>query len=61
MKAPLSWIKDYVDIDVSVEELKNKLFSCGFEVEEVIEVAKEITGVVVAKILQTEPHPMPIN
>lgn len=57
MKAPLSWIKDYVDIDVSVEELKNKLFSCGFEVEEVIEVAKEITGVVVAKILQTEPHP----
>ena len=29
MKAPLSWLKDYVDIDVSAQELADKLFSCG--------------------------------
>ena len=32
MKLPLYWLNDYVDIsDISVEDLKNKLFSCGFE------------------------------
>ena len=40
MKAPLSWIKDYVDIDVSAEELQTKLFGCGFEVEELYEIGK---------------------
>ena len=34
MLAPLSWLKDYVDIDVTPKELEEKLFSCGFEVEE---------------------------
>ena len=40
MIAPLSWLKDYVDIDVTPKELEEKLFSCGFEVEELIEVGK---------------------
>ena len=35
MKVPLSWLKDYVDIGVTEKELEEKLFSCGFEVEEV--------------------------
>ena len=34
MKVPFSWLKEYVDIDISPEELQEKLFSCGFEVEE---------------------------
>ena len=42
MKVPFSWLKDYVDIDISAEELQEKLFSCGFEVEELIYVGKEI-------------------
>ena len=41
MLAPLSWLKDYVDIDVTPKELEEKLFSCGFEVEELIEVGKD--------------------
>ena len=36
MKAPLSWLKDYVDIDCTPEILEEKLFSCGFEVEDKI-------------------------
>ncbi len=55
MKAPLSWLKAYVDIDVSAEELQAKLFSCGFEVEELIEVGKDISGVIVGEVIECEP------
>ena len=34
MIAPLSWLKEYVEIDCTPQELQDKLFSCGFEVEE---------------------------
>ncbi len=58
MKLPLYWLNDYVDIsDVSVEDLKNKLFSCGFEVEEVIENGKDISNVVVGEVLTCEAIP----
>ena len=57
MKAPLSWLKDYVDIDCTPEELQAKLFSCGFEVEEMIYVAKHIEKIVTCKILEIEKHP----
>ncbi len=50
MKVALSWLKEYVDIDVSVDELSEKLFSCGFEVEEIINLRKEISRVVVGKV-----------
>ena len=50
MLAPLSWLKDYVDIDVSAKELEEKLFSAGFEVEEVKEIGKDISGVVVGLV-----------
>lgn len=55
MKAPLSWLKAYVDIDVSAEELQAKLFSCGFEVEELTEIGKDISGVVVGEVIECEP------
>ena len=50
MLAPLSWLKEYVDIDVSPKELEEKLFSAGFEVEEVNEIGKDISGVVVGLV-----------
>ena len=46
MVVPFSWLKDYVDIDVSAEELQAKLFSCGFEVENLTYLGKDVTGVV---------------
>ncbi len=55
MKAPLSWLKDYVDIDVTAQQLQAKLFSCGFEVEELIEIGKDISGVVVGEVTECEP------
>lgn len=57
MKAPLSWLKDYVDIDCSPEELKDKLFSCGFEVEEMTYIGQNIDKIVTCKILEIEKHP----
>ncbi len=50
MLVPLSWLRDYVEIDVSPKELEEKLFSAGFEVEEVIENGKDISGVVVGEV-----------
>ena len=35
MKLPLSWIKDFVDIDISIEEVASKLTLAGLEVEEI--------------------------
>jgi phenylalanyl-tRNA synthetase beta chain len=35
MKLPLSWLKDFVDIDISVEEVASKLTLAGLEVEEI--------------------------
>ena len=57
MLVPLSWLKDYVDIDVQPKELEEKLFSCGFEVEELYEVGKDISGVVVGYVEECEPIP----
>ena len=57
MLVPLSWLKDYVDIDVTPKELEEKLFSCGFEVEELYEVGKDISGVVVGLVEECEPIP----
>lgn len=57
MLAPLSWLKDYVEIDVTPKELEEKLFSCGFEVEELMEVGKDISGVVVGLVKECEPIP----
>ena len=57
MKAPFSWLKDYVDIDVSAQELAEKLFSCGFEVEELIYLGEKINRVVVGEVKALTPHP----
>ena len=50
MLAPLSWLKEYVDIDITPQELEKKLFSSGFEVEALEEVGKDITNVVVGLV-----------
>ena len=57
MKIPFSWLKEYVDIDITPKELEEKLFSCGFEVEELIYLGKDITGVVVGEVKECEPIP----
>ena len=57
MLAPLSWLKDYVDIDVTPEELEKKLFDCGFEVEQIIPYGDKLDKVVTCKIVEITQHP----
>lgn len=54
MLVPLSWLKDYVEINVTPDELEEKLFSCGFEVEEKYEVGRDISNVVVGLVKTCE-------
>lgn len=57
MLVPLSWLKEYVEIDITPQELEKKLFSCGFEVEELLEVGKDISNVVVGQVETCEAIP----
>ena len=55
MILPLSWLKEYVDVDVTPDELEKKLFDAGFEVEEKYELA--VSNIVVGLIESCEPIP----
>lgn len=57
MLAPISWLKDYVDINVSPEELAKKLVAIGFEVEGIEYQAHKAVRVVTCRILSAEKHP----
>ena len=57
MLVPISWLKDYVDINVSIPTLAKKLVGIGFEVEDIIYQEKQATNVVVGKIVKVEKHP----
>jgi phenylalanyl-tRNA synthetase beta chain len=73
MKVPISWLKDFVDIDISIEELAHRMTLAGLEVEEIhyIGLPKpqgkqqyKITGfswepekIVVGAIHEVMPHP----
>ncbi len=73
MKVPISWLKDFVDIDLSIEELAHRMTLAGLEVEEIhyIGLPKpqgkqqyKITGfswepgkIVVGAIHEVMPHP----
>lgn len=56
MKVPFSWLKQYVDVDVTAQELEDKLFDCGFEVEERIELGADIHKVVVGVVTECVPQ-----
>ncbi len=53
----LNWLKDYIKLDVGVDELCEKMTMLGLEIEAVNRPAAEIQGVKVGEILSIEPHP----
>lgn len=57
MKVSVNWLKRYVDIPVSVEELCDKMTLSGFEVESVEDLSATMRNVVAARILKLEKHP----
>ena len=57
MKVPVSWLKEYVDFEDTIEGLSDKLTFSGLEVEAIEQIGSDFAGVVVGEILQIEPHP----
>ncbi|MET3963735.1 phenylalanyl-tRNA synthetase beta chain [Marmoricola sp. OAE513] len=60
MKAPLSWIRDYVDLpaDVTVEALAARLTALGLKLEALEKPGADITGpLVIGRVLTQEPEP----
>ena len=57
MKVPISWLKEYVDITIPIEDIARKLTMAGFEVEEIIRTGSGWDKVVVGQIKAINPHP----
>ncbi|MGN1091394.1 MAG: phenylalanine--tRNA ligase subunit beta [Alphaproteobacteria bacterium] len=57
MKFCLSWLKDYLDTNASVEEISATLTKIGLEVEEVIDSTSNLQGFIVGEIKTVEKHP----
>ncbi|MGW8318943.1 MAG: phenylalanine--tRNA ligase subunit beta, partial [Candidatus Promineifilaceae bacterium] len=68
MRVPISWLRDYVDIELSVEELAEKLTIAGLEVKEIDylgipggrdsdRLVWEPDKLVMGHILKVEAHP----
>lgn len=57
MRVPLSWLRDYVDIQVTPEQLAERLTLLGMEVRQVEAWGADWQNVVVGELLSVEPHP----
>ncbi len=57
MNIPIKWLKDYVEIDVTPQELSDKLTMIGQAVELIDYKNAELKKIVTGKILKIERHP----
>src|ERR1700730_7096572 len=57
MKFTLSWLKEHLDTDASLDEIVDKLTMIGFEVECVEDKARELAPFTVARVVSAEKHP----
>jgi phenylalanyl-tRNA synthetase beta chain len=57
MHVSMKWLKELVDVELSVEELVDRLDMTGTAVESVRSVGEGLEGVVVGAVLTKEPHP----
>ena len=57
MKISENWLREWVNPNISRDDLVAQITLAGLEVDEVLPVAAEFTGVVVGEIISAEPHP----
>ena len=57
MRVSLSWLKQLVQVDESVESLEHRLSMAGFEVEEIDDLNARAQGVVIGHVREREQHP----
>lgn len=57
MKISENWLREWVNPSISSDDLVAQITLAGLEVDEVLPVAAEFSGVVVGEIISAEPHP----
>ena len=57
MKFTLSWLKDHLDTQASVDEIAETLTDLGLEVEGVEDPAARLSAFTIGKVLAAEKHP----
>ncbi|MDD3502033.1 MAG: phenylalanine--tRNA ligase subunit beta, partial [Candidatus Cloacimonetes bacterium] len=57
MKISYKWLREYIDIDLSVDDLKDKLTFSGIEVEAVQQTNELLDFIFVAEIKEKKTHP----
>lgn len=57
MKVTLNWLKDYVDFDLSADELSHRLTMTGLEVDAMEHLGQGLDAVIVARLADVQPHP----
>ena len=57
MKVPLSWLRELVELDMQLPELRQRLTMAGLEVEDVHQVGGEWQDITIGRIVELEPHP----
>jgi phenylalanyl-tRNA synthetase beta chain len=57
MKLSLNWLKDYIEIEMPIDDLSHLLTMAGLEVEGIEPTGQSLDDIIVAKILEVAPHP----
>jgi phenylalanyl-tRNA synthetase beta chain len=57
MKFTLSWLKEHLDTEASLDEITDALMGVGLEVEEVVDRTGELAPFKVAKVRKAQRHP----
>ncbi len=57
MKAPLGWLRDYIEIELSAEQLAERLTVLGMEVKGIEAFGADWRSVVVGELITVEKHP----
>ncbi len=57
MKFTLSWLKDHLDTDASLDQIVKKLTAIGLEVEDVHDPASELAAFTVGYVVEAKQHP----
>ena len=57
MKFSISWLKDHLDTDASLDEITDAMVRVGLEVEEVLDPAATLAPITVGYVREAAPHP----
>ena len=57
MRVPISWLRDYVEVELEADRLAERLTLLGMEVKGVERWGADWRSVVVGELLEVRPHP----